>query len=302
MNRKSIHISIPTPCHELWDRMDATERGTFCHNCQKEVIDFSAMTDREVVEYLSKHKDGCGKFRNDQLNTTLTIPKIENGFLKWKALAFGFLSLLTFKGAFALRIKPHTIQMSKALGIADTITSFRPKEITISGIIRDSLTHSALPIVRTEIREKSVPIPTNIVNSEHPFPQVENISIEEDTNSVDEVAVKETGSSNNELPVPQVEYIYLYQNQSAHGMVNISSEKTKGFHFVDTSGAFSFQTDGLINGRPIVLVVDLEGYETKKIPIDPDKPMQYYTIDLVKSINGKNSFYFVLGHSDVIYK
>ena len=302
MNRKSIEISIPTPCHESWDSMDTTERGAFCHSCQKEVIDFSAMTDREVVEYLSKHKDGCGKFRNDQLNSTLTISKIENGFLKWKALAFGFLSVLTFKSAFALRMKPHTIQMSKALGIADTITSFRPKEITIFGIIRDSLTHSALPIARTEIREKPVPKPINTIKNGSPFPQIETINIEEDTNSVDELAVKETGSSNNELPVPQVEYIYLYQNQNTHGVMNISSEKTKGFHFVDTSGAFSFQTDGLIKGKPIVLVVDLEGYETKEIPIDPDKPMQYYTIDLVKSINGKNSFYFVLGHREVINK
>ena len=101
MSRPSIHISIPTPCHESWDSMDATERGAFCHRCQKEVIDFSAMTDREVIEYLEKHKTGCGRFRKDQLNTNLTIPKLDNGIFRWKALFLGFLSLISIKNIVA---------------------------------------------------------------------------------------------------------------------------------------------------------------------------------------------------------
>ena len=101
MSRKSIHISIPTPCHESWDGMDMTERGAFCHSCQKEVIDFSAMTDREVIEYLIKHQTGCGRFRKDQVDTKLTIPKVDNGAFRWRALFLSVLSLLSFKNIMA---------------------------------------------------------------------------------------------------------------------------------------------------------------------------------------------------------
>ena len=104
MSRPGIHISIPTPCHESWDSMDVTERGAFCHSCQKEVIDFSAMTDREVIEYLEKHKTGCGRFRQDQLDTNLTVPKLDNGIFRWRAL---FLGLLPFIGAKSLFSSPY---------------------------------------------------------------------------------------------------------------------------------------------------------------------------------------------------
>lgn len=101
MNRRSVHISIPNHCHESWDRMDATARGAFCHSCQKEVIDFSAMTDREVIEYLERYKAGCGRFRKDQLNANLTIPTVANGTLKWRALLLSALSLFGAKMAIA---------------------------------------------------------------------------------------------------------------------------------------------------------------------------------------------------------
>jgi hypothetical protein len=97
MCRTSIYISIPTPCHEDWHNMNATERGAFCHSCQKEVIDFSAMTDREIIAYLEKHQTGCGRFREDQLDTKLTIPKVENGVFRWRALMLGILPIISTK-------------------------------------------------------------------------------------------------------------------------------------------------------------------------------------------------------------
>ena len=100
MSRTSIHISIPTPCSVGWGNMDATELGAFCHSCQKEVIDYSAMTDREVIEYLQRHKLGCGRFREDQLNTTLTMPKARSA-AAWRAIFLSLLSTLSIKNIIA---------------------------------------------------------------------------------------------------------------------------------------------------------------------------------------------------------
>ncbi|MBS1595356.1 MAG: hypothetical protein JST90_13650 [Bacteroidetes bacterium] len=51
--KHKLHLTIPTPCHERWDDMTATERGAFCHSCSKEVIDFSAMTDSELLSFFA---------------------------------------------------------------------------------------------------------------------------------------------------------------------------------------------------------------------------------------------------------
>ncbi|MBN4072576.1 hypothetical protein JYT74_00920 [Crocinitomix catalasitica] len=41
-------VSIPDPCHEDWDKMTPTEKGTFCGKCQIDVIDFTTKSSHEV--------------------------------------------------------------------------------------------------------------------------------------------------------------------------------------------------------------------------------------------------------------
>ena len=137
MSRKSIHISIPTPCHESWDGMDMTERGAFCHSCQKEVIDFSAMTDREVIDYLAMHQTGCGRFRKDQLDTKLSIAEVNNGVFKWRALFLSFLSFVSIKSLVAQpssklstnQISAIQNQNSNPISGSDTTVNIRGKII-----------------------------------------------------------------------------------------------------------------------------------------------------------------------------
>lgn len=57
--------------------MTPNNKGRFCDNCSKTVIDFSAMSDTEIKNYLiAKKGEGvCGHFRTSQLqNITITIP------------------------------------------------------------------------------------------------------------------------------------------------------------------------------------------------------------------------------------
>ena len=139
MKSLSIHISIPKPCHEQWDGMTTTERGAFCQSCQTEVIDFSAMTDREVIEYLSKNKAGCGRFRNDQLNTNLSIASVENGVFKWRALFFGFLSFISFKNVNASSVYTlDTFSHTNKKTVSDTTLTMPSNDsIQINGKVLD---------------------------------------------------------------------------------------------------------------------------------------------------------------------
>jgi hypothetical protein len=74
---KHIQISIDEPCHENWDEMSTTEKGRFCASCQKQVLDFSGMSDSQVAAFFKKPSNGsvCGRFHNDQLNRDIEIPK-----------------------------------------------------------------------------------------------------------------------------------------------------------------------------------------------------------------------------------
>lgn len=64
-----VKLHIPQPCHENWTNMTPKEQGRFCGSCSKIVVDFSVMTDRQMLEYFSNYSGNtCGRFTHDQLN------------------------------------------------------------------------------------------------------------------------------------------------------------------------------------------------------------------------------------------
>jgi len=71
-----LSLQIPTPCHENWDKMKPEEKGRFCDSCQKCVMDFTNYTDAQLAQFFKKNKsDVCGRFREEQLDTDIEIPK-----------------------------------------------------------------------------------------------------------------------------------------------------------------------------------------------------------------------------------
>lgn len=72
---KKFMLSIPTPCHENWEQMTPQERGRFCAACQKTVVDFTNMSDRQVVEYFKKANNVCGRFNTTQLEREIPVPR-----------------------------------------------------------------------------------------------------------------------------------------------------------------------------------------------------------------------------------
>lgn len=89
-----INISIPEPCHENWQKMTAVEKGKFCGACQKNVYDFTASSDREIIEAYHKESNLCGRFISNQLNRDLVIPQPKKSiWLASTSIILSFLSL-----------------------------------------------------------------------------------------------------------------------------------------------------------------------------------------------------------------
>lgn len=82
---QQIQLFIPEPCHENWQQMTATQQGRFCNACAKQVIDFSIMSDTEVLNYFStvKNEKVCGRAYPGQLERTITFPDYPKKKMFW---------------------------------------------------------------------------------------------------------------------------------------------------------------------------------------------------------------------------
>lgn len=73
---KNIQLSIAEPCHEDWNKMTPVEQGRFCGSCQTRVVDFTSMSDAEVIAFFKRPSTGsvCGRMMNEQLERDMIIP------------------------------------------------------------------------------------------------------------------------------------------------------------------------------------------------------------------------------------
>ena len=68
--KNAIQISLEKPCLEKFENFSPTSAGGFCDSCQKEVIDFTAMTSEEIMTHFSSASEKtCGRFKTSQLKT-----------------------------------------------------------------------------------------------------------------------------------------------------------------------------------------------------------------------------------------
>jgi hypothetical protein len=82
---KQIQLTIDDPCHENWDAMTPSEKGRFCGSCQKQVVDFTNMSESQLVAFFKKKSTGsvCGRFMPEQLDRSMDIPKKRIPWVKY---------------------------------------------------------------------------------------------------------------------------------------------------------------------------------------------------------------------------
>ena len=85
-----IFVVLTEPCTQNWDEMNPAEKGRFCMQCNKTVVDFTKSTDREIIRHLKKNKEVecCGRFRDDQLNHWL----VDSGISKTNPALYSLLA------------------------------------------------------------------------------------------------------------------------------------------------------------------------------------------------------------------
>jgi hypothetical protein len=124
-------INITKPCHELWQQMVPVDGGRHCQSCCKTVIDFSAMTDKEIISYLGRQTNVCGRFDDHQLNRLnrqLQDSKPSYSFFRKIAIAATVLMAIPFVKANAQK-KHKTEQAPVKFKHRDTL-AITPQHLT----------------------------------------------------------------------------------------------------------------------------------------------------------------------------
>jgi|SRR6218665_80426 len=135
-----IQLEISGPCSANWGKMNRTEKGRFCQSCQKEVIDFTGMSEQQLALFFKSNKKAvCGKLRNDQLRQELTVPRKRIHWFRYLlqvALpALIFSNKGSAQGAVASRVKVEAVRKDQE--------SLRIKvpEIDVAPIVREIKGH-----------------------------------------------------------------------------------------------------------------------------------------------------------------
>jgi hypothetical protein len=108
--QKYLAIRVAEPCHESWENMQPAEKGRFCDSCQKTVIDFTKMSDAELISFFEQlsqksEADGvkpsiCGHINQAQSGRLFALPNVEishyqpSQWRKWAAIIALSTSLL----------------------------------------------------------------------------------------------------------------------------------------------------------------------------------------------------------------
>src|SRR5689334_6424798 len=121
---QSVQIHIPKPCHENWNNMRPDEQGRFCGSCQQIVVDFTVMSDKELLDYISSAagQHACGRFSNDQLNKEIIKTESKRRFswtYVWNVLLASLLATESYaQGEPQIKKKPevHLPDVSPTVG------------------------------------------------------------------------------------------------------------------------------------------------------------------------------------------
>ncbi|MEO5685135.1 MAG: carboxypeptidase-like regulatory domain-containing protein [Chitinophagaceae bacterium] len=164
--KQKIQLHIPEPCHENWNNMSATQQGRFCLSCQKEVIDFSVMTDKEILTRItSASANMCGRVADGQLRRDLITP-VEPRKTWWRygmGLAASLI-LLTSKGNGQVKapkdttvclppgIKAQNLPAHVTVGMVATVKAREPVRITIQGQVVDE-NNNPVPFASVQLKD-----------------------------------------------------------------------------------------------------------------------------------------------------
>jgi hypothetical protein len=112
--KEQISVSIPTPCSEKRENMKPVIGGHYCNVCAKTVVDFTLMSDEQVLQFLKQQgsKSFCGQFGSSQLDRPLIhLPKTSLRLIASQKLAACLFVLQGLVSGAQAQVKGRPVKM-----------------------------------------------------------------------------------------------------------------------------------------------------------------------------------------------
>lgn len=145
-------LNIEKPCEQSWEKMKPTEGGRYCLHCSKNVIDFTNLSDKEIIKIITQSSGRmCGQLTADQLNRAILYRKEKATPPVFSEIAASFLLIgLTLQGnSFAsTKINPSIAEYPSVMEKEQTKTKkivSDTNKITVKGRVLDAKTGESLP-------------------------------------------------------------------------------------------------------------------------------------------------------------
>lgn len=135
--KNTIQISIPQPCHEDWQAMTPADKGRFCDKCMKNVMDFTAKTDREILDAYAKDSKLCGRFKADQLNRDIEV--LEKKSTVWLATTSAIMTLVGVESSEVLAQEKQKTEQHENFMLGKMIAPVKPQTKVIKGVVSDNV-------------------------------------------------------------------------------------------------------------------------------------------------------------------
>lgn len=150
--KNQFTLAINTPCHENFNKFKPTTSGGYCNSCKTNVVDFTNMSSKDIINYFheNKNRNICGRFSNHQLKTYSKTQEKNKYVSFWKGISLACLSLFTFNNIQA--------QENKKSNLTNQIIQ-EQQEIIVSGVVSDE--SGPLPGVNIYLEGSSIGVETD---------------------------------------------------------------------------------------------------------------------------------------------
>jgi hypothetical protein len=143
--KNSTRISVDRPCSEKFENFSVTSNGGFCDSCSKEVIDFTRMTDQQVLSHFKiSSGETCGRFKKSQLKTyeSNTFTQMKPNYISGTIgmLSFSLLALCAAPNVMGQETASNDLPIKTEMQIIQGKTLLHSTAIekhTVKGVVLD---------------------------------------------------------------------------------------------------------------------------------------------------------------------
>ncbi|MCB0428977.1 MAG: carboxypeptidase-like regulatory domain-containing protein [Flavobacteriales bacterium] len=168
--RQEYKLNVPTPCTEDWTSMTKNDLGRHCSHCAKTVVDFTGLTDAEILNIIQNASGGlCGRLNTHQLNRPIITPRNTHRS-RFPNILAGLLLIGT--GSKALATKPIIAQtnvfidvnaeMVKPPSVANNEQVVDSLKNVIQGKVLDAETKEPIVFATVQIQNTETGVATDI--------------------------------------------------------------------------------------------------------------------------------------------